>query len=343
MSLKLKDKTFGFLEVLNPSKLRDNCGRIKWACRCICGNITYVISSELVNGKSQSCGCRGLGYASKKDNFINKQFGFLVVSSFYGIDSTTHERLWNCLCMCSKETIVATTLLTRGNTKSCGCEGRGVQDQEGWSSKKDIIKRNFYSVWAAMKARCLNPLHKEFYNYGGRGIKVCDRWLVFLNFRDDMWEKYLQMLSNEEKPTIERLEVNGNYEPSNVEWATTKVQGKNKRISIRSINEKEYRYWKNKLAHNFSRVLSGIIKYKSPLLKEFSSLTLSEFKSYIESLFLPGMTWGNYGKGFGKWSLDHIIACNKFDLAIEEDRYRCFYYQNLKPMWWIDNIKKGGF
>lgn len=80
-----------------------------------------------------------------------------------------------------------------------------------------------YRSWAEMKSRCLNPKSRRFSYYGGRGITVCERWLDFQNFIDDMGNKPTP------EHSIERIDVNGNYEPSNCKWVTFTEQQNNKR------------------------------------------------------------------------------------------------------------------
>lgn len=90
----------------------------------------------------------------------------------------------------------------------------------------------FYRVWSDMKTRCLNKNYRLFKDYGGRGIAICERWLRFEGFRDDLLRKYNRHVKmfGEKNTSIERINNDGNYDPKNVRWATRVEQNRNKRM-----------------------------------------------------------------------------------------------------------------
>ena len=99
------------------------------------------------------------------------------------------------------------------------------------STTHGMSKTKFYNTWLGMKSRCYNEKEISYPNYGGRGIAICEKWMIFENFKDDMHEAFLEHveLYGEKNTSIERVNNNGNYEPDNCKWATTQEQNRNTR------------------------------------------------------------------------------------------------------------------
>lgn len=130
------------------------------------------------------------------------------------------RKKWNCRCDCGEAVQVFTTNLRRGLTRSCGCINRELAMKR---ITHGMSKSREYHCWQAMLSRCLHPKNIGFQNYGGAGIRVCERWRYsFENFLADMGEAPFDGAS------IDRKENKGNYEPSNCRWATRRQQNNNK-------------------------------------------------------------------------------------------------------------------
>lgn len=164
-------------------------------------------------------------------NLIGSRFGRLLVIKEAG-RSKRREKLWLCKCDCGNEKITPTSYLTSGDTSSCGCyrkESELNNLSKFW--KKSSIKKEYprlYRIWIGMKTRCYNKNDKSYRYYGARNIKVCNDWKNnFIRFKD--WA-----ISNGYKDdlTIDRINVDGNYEPQNCRWITIQEQNNNKRNTI---------------------------------------------------------------------------------------------------------------
>lgn len=156
---------------------------------------------------------------SKMRDLSGQKFGRLSVLNLAG-KAKNKNMLWKCLCECGKETVVASSNLVRGVTRSCGCF-RTEREREA-NTKHGQHGTGAHKSWMSMRQRCRNPNCPAFHSYGGRGITICERWDKFENFFADMGPR-------PDGLELDRIDVNGNYEPSNCRWATQLQQGRNQR------------------------------------------------------------------------------------------------------------------
>ena len=136
---------------------------------------------------------------------------------------------------CEKEFETQVHDVKSGHTTSCGCQSNKFKNPHGLRSHR------LYKTWLGMKHRCYNEKNKDYRNYGGRGIQICERWLDINNFIEDMYPDYKEGL------TLDRIDVNGNYEPDNCRWTTKETQQRNTR-DICKNNTSGYRgvSWKKR-------------------------------------------------------------------------------------------------
>lgn len=159
-------------------------------------------------------------------DLTGRRFGRLIVAE--RMSRINRGTRWDCLCDCGKHITVYAHNLASGCTSSCGClqrEARAARATHGQYRNNSVSPE--IKAWEKMRERCLNPKDISYKNYGGRGITVCKRWLSFDNFLSDMGKR------PSPKHSLDRINNDGIYEPSNCRWATRTEQNRNRRKPTR--------------------------------------------------------------------------------------------------------------
>ena len=160
----------------------------------------------------------------RRNELVGAVFGRLTVRAVYGLNKKKNV-LWDCVCVCGGSAVATAYDLRGGKVKSCGCLAKEGRNTTHGMARAASRRSREYSIWAAMVQRCTNVNDRAFANYGGRGITVSKRWLVFENFFADMGRRPDGLY-------LERRNNNKGYSKCNCYWATPIEQGRNKRSNV---------------------------------------------------------------------------------------------------------------
>lgn len=221
MGKPIKDITgqrFGKLVAIKKFGISEK-GQTTWLFKCDCGTEKEIEIVRVLHRNLKDCGCLKIG---RINNITGQKFERLTAIKLIGINKKK-ETVWLFRCDCGVEKELVASDILKGSTKSCGC----FKVDFGHLSKHGGVKTRIYSIWHGMRERCRNKSSKDYKNYGGRGIRVCDEWQTFTVFRDwSLNNGYSDDLS------IDRVNTNGNYCPENCKFSTPIEQMRNRRNSV---------------------------------------------------------------------------------------------------------------
>lgn len=213
-------------------------------------------------------------YARKHtENLTGRRFSRLLVIENAGPQPHGNrgklKTKWRCLCDCGNEKLLLGCVLKRGAQMSCGCfqKERRLEGSRG-KGKHNRSRTPEYAAWSDMRGRCRNPKNQSYHRYGGRGIKICERWDQFENFLEDMG------LRPNGRHSLERKDNDGDYCPENCKWAVPKEQANNRgnnRIIEWNGQRRTVTQWRRSLGFKRGVLESRIFKWNWAVEEAFTT------------------------------------------------------------------------
>ncbi len=242
----------------------------KYLCKCECGNIKILTRTALMQGEAKSCGCSKTNRLNVND-IVGKRFGKWTVLKFshkVKLNPKEYKNYYLCRCDCGNERLVMRSNLLKAISTSCGC-GRIEQTKQKRTTHGQSSKR-IYQTWQNMKERCFNPKRARYKSYGGRGITMCEEW------RNDFKAFYDWAMANGYKDnlTIDRIDVNGNYEPKNCRWVPFEYQFYNKtntRYITYKNQTKSLALWCKELKLDYDKIRDRLSVLHWDIVKAFET------------------------------------------------------------------------
>jgi len=240
-NIDITGQKFNFLTAVKFVEIRytegGNHANQFWLFRCDCGKEVILRKSSVTKGAVKSCGCKKgelvakhhttHGELSNLNDITGNKYNYLTAIKYvktikYG---KRNSQLWLFKCDCGKEVVIIKNNVILGVTKSCGCQRNRLAGASNITHGD--ARTRLYNIWGNMLYRCENENCSGFEKYGGRGIKVCEEWHKYLNFK-----KWALSHGYSENLSIDRIDNDGNYEPSNCRWVTMADQNRNRRDNI---------------------------------------------------------------------------------------------------------------
>lgn len=251
----LTNQKIGRLKVVKLSNQKDSNHTTRlWECLCDCGNITYksarILNEAKKNAKMINCGCANF------NNLIGKKFGDITVKKY--LYSKNQKRFWECECICGDVFVFNTEHFSKSR---CLCTKKQAERVQ--------YLRRLRHIYQRMKSRCYNEKDKSYWDYGGRGIKICKSWLDNINnfINWSLKHGYSPNLQ------IDRINNNDDYRPMNCRWADAYTQAGNKRNNLNiSYNGKTQclRKWCRELNLPYRKTHKRIVLYNWDIDKCFA-------------------------------------------------------------------------